>query len=185
MRYSHGTLRRDACQQRWADSAMKKPLLYWFRNDLRLRDLPGLTAAAASDRPVLACYILDDESPGQWRLGGASRWWLHHSLLALAGDIAARGGQLHLARGRPDQVLAHLAAQSGAELILCSRQYEPWARELETSLHGVLRSRGVELKRYGGSLLWEPEQVANLAGQPFKVFTPFWRKCRTTQCAWR
>lgn len=162
---------------------MTAPVIYWFRQDLRLRDLPGLTAAAATGRPVLACYILDDESPGQWRMGGASRWWLHHSLTALASEIEAAGGQLYLARGRPYSILADLAETTGADLVCCSRQYEPWARELEESVHVSLRSKGIELKRYGGSLLLEPETVRNLAGQPFKVFTPFWRKCRTLPIA--
>jgi deoxyribodipyrimidine photo-lyase len=154
------------------------PILYWFRQDLRLRDLRGLNAAVATGRPVLACYVLDDESPGQWRAGGASRWWLHHSLAALAADIEQAGGQLYLAQGRPEQVLVRLAEASGADLVCCSRQYEPWARRLEDDLFTALRACGVTLKRYGGSLLWEPEIVSNLSGTPFKVFTPFWRKCR-------
>jgi deoxyribodipyrimidine photo-lyase len=162
---------------------MKNPVIYWFRQDLRLRDLPGLSAALAAGRPVLACYILDDESPGPWRMGGASRWWLHPSLAALGSEIEELGGQLYLARGRPEGILADLAARSGADLICCSRQYEPWARQLEEDLHIALRSRGVTLKRYGGSLLWEPDTVSNLAGQPFKVFTPFWRKCRSLTMA--
>ena len=157
---------------------MTMPVIYWFRQDLRLRDLRGLNAAVASGRPVLACYILDDESPGLWQMGGASRWWLHHSLASLARDIAATGGQLYLARGRPETVLVRLAQQSGADRVCCSRQYEPWARQLEQRLHTSLANSGVELKRYGGSLLWEPEAVCSLAGTPFKVFTPFWRKCR-------
>ena len=63
---------------------MSTPIIYWFRQDLRTHDLPGLAAAAATGRPLIACYILDDETPGDWRLGGASRWWLHHSLQALS-----------------------------------------------------------------------------------------------------
>ena len=41
--------------------------------------LAALTAAAAQG-PVIFLYVLDDETPGEWKLGGASRWWLHHSL---------------------------------------------------------------------------------------------------------
>ncbi len=156
----------------------RQPVIYWFRQDLRLRDLRGLNAAVATGRPVLACYILDDESPGDWKMGGASRWWLHHSLTALAADIEKVGGKLYLARGESAAVLARLAGQAGADLVCCSRQYEPWARQLEEAVHTLLGERGVELKRYGGSLLYEPETVSTQAGAPFKVFTPFWRKCR-------
>jgi deoxyribodipyrimidine photo-lyase len=164
-------------------AVLKAPVIYWFRQDLRLHDLPGLRAALAAGGNVLPCYIFDDESPGTWRMGGASRWWLHHSLTALGSEIAALGGELYLARGRPERILANLAAQSGAARICCSRQYEPWARQLEEELHAALERRGVTLQRYGGSLLWEPDTVSNLAGQPFKVFTPFWRKCRSLPMA--
>lgn len=163
--------------------AVKSPIIYWFRQDLRLHDLPGLSAAVATGRPVLACYILDDQSPADWRPGGASRWWLHHSLSRLAADIEERGGQLMLARGAPATVLAQLAEDTGADLIFCSRQYEPWARQLEDELFASLTEQGVTLKRFSGSLLWEPDSIKNLAGLPFKVFTPFWRKCRQLSVA--
>lgn len=156
---------------------MTKALIYWFRQDLRLRDLPGLLAAAATDQPLLACYILDDETPGEHRPGSASRWWLHHSLAALQRDLQALGGQLLLRRGAALQVLAELVAESGADAVYCSRQYEPWAAELEQQLHDSLATLGVDFKRYPGSLLFEPGQVMTQAAAPFKVFTPFWRQC--------
>lgn len=157
---------------------MDSPIIYWFRQDLRLDDLPGLQAAASTGRPLLAVYILDDDSPGSWSLGGASRWWLHHSLQALSTDIESRGGRLHFAQGDPQTVLSKLAADTGASHVFCSRQYEPWARELEEQLHTTLDERGVTLQRFSGSMLWEPETVQNQQGAPYKVFTPFWRRCR-------
>ena len=78
-------------------TTMTSPIIYWFRQDLRTRDLPGLLAAAATGQPLIACYILDDISPTAEALpGGASRWWLHHSLQALAAELAACGGSLLL-----------------------------------------------------------------------------------------
>lgn len=154
------------------------PVIYWFRDDLRLQDLPGLKAAAAQGCPVLACYILDDESPGHWRKGRASRWWLHHSLAALSGRIEAAGGSLYLASGNPEQVLGRLSQETGATQIYCSRSYEPWAQALERRLHGTLSAINVELHRFEGSMLREPDLVKTQAGTPFKVYTPFWKACR-------
>ena len=70
---------------------MNAPAIVWFRNDLRISDNPALLAAARSGAPLVALYILDDESPGEWRTGAAARWWLHHSLAALAQSLAGRG----------------------------------------------------------------------------------------------
>ena len=70
---------------------MSTPLsICWFRQDLRLADNPALVAAAAHGR-ILPVFILDDDSAGADRMGAASRWWLHHSLVDLN---AALGGCL-------------------------------------------------------------------------------------------
>ena len=51
---------------------MTSPTIVWFRQDLRLSDNPALQAAAG--RPLVCLYVLDDETPGDWAMGGASRW---------------------------------------------------------------------------------------------------------------
>ena len=79
---------------------LTQPVIMWFRQDLRLADNAALTAAAAAG-PVLFLYILDDETPGDWRWGGASRWWLHHSLKSLAKKLP-----LILRQEKADRVLA-------------------------------------------------------------------------------
>ncbi len=155
---------------------MKNPLIYWFRQDLRLADLPGLQAAG--ERPIVPVYIHDVGAAGRWAPGGASRWWLHHSLAALAADIEALDGKLLVFEGNTADVLAELVEATGAAGIHCSRTYEPWAAELEHSVHAHFSGSACELKRFPGSLLFEPEQIANQSGEPFKVFTPFWKACR-------
>ncbi len=152
------------------------PIIVWFRQDLRLSDHRALKQAASADRPVLPVYILDDESPGDWRPGGASRWWLHHSLKSLADALADKGGTLVLRRGRSDEELARLIEETGAAGLYWTRGYEPHAQELEKKLHREFGER-LEVKRFGGALLFEPEAIETGAGEPFKVFTPFWKAC--------
>lgn len=156
---------------------MTSPIIYWYRQDLRINDLPALSAAVTTGRPLIACYILDDHTPGEFAAGAASRWWLHHSLLSLRAQIQTLGGQLLLLRGDPRDILVELAAKTGADTVCCSRQYEPWAGPLEGELHQQLAVTGVTFKRYGGGLLFEPDTVMTQSGGPFKVFTPFWRNC--------
>jgi deoxyribodipyrimidine photo-lyase len=156
---------------------MTAPAILWFRQDLRLTDHPALRAACGSRQPLVACYVLDDESPGTWRPGSASRWWLHHSLQALAEDIALLGGRLVLLRGDTIDQLTDLAAGTGADSIYCTRMVEPWAARLEERLRQQGEAEGFTLRRYPGSLLFEPEDISNQSGQPFKVFTPFWKHC--------
>lgn len=157
---------------------MSTPVVYWFRHDLRLHDLAGLNAAAATGRPVLPLFILDEDAPGEWRPGGASRWWLHHSLHALAEQLREHDATLHVYAGATGDILQEVIDRSGATTIYCSRAIDPWARKLEEDLHRQFQAVDVDVRRYPGALLFEPEEIQTKAGQPFKVFTPFWRACR-------
>jgi deoxyribodipyrimidine photo-lyase len=157
--------------------------IVWFRQDLRLDDNPALAAAVASGRPVLPLYILDDESPGAWRLGGASRWWLHGSLAALGADLARLGAPLVLRRGAAVQVLPALAADVGAGAVFWNRMYEPWAMARDGALKKQLRDSGLSVESFNGAYLHEPARLRTGAGGPFKVFTPFWKALRAAGCA--
>ena len=155
---------------------MTQPVVFWFRHDLRLNDLPGLSAAAAAGR-VIPLFILDDNLGGDWALGGASRWWLHHSLLSLQNDLAKLGGKLILRRGESVSVLCQIVEETGAVTVFASRQYQPWADALERNARESLQTLHCDFKRYPGTLLFEPGEITTGAGTPFKVFTPFWRAC--------
>ncbi len=154
-----------------------RTVLYWYRQDLRLADLPALADAIGSGAKILPCYVLDDEAAGEWAPGGASRWWLHHSLTALDGQLQQLGSRLLVRRGDTVKVLAELAGATGATAVYCSEASEPWARTLETRLRKTLDTSGVALETRPGNLLFRPGSVLTGAGDPYRVFTPFWRAC--------
>ena len=150
---------------------MTRPIIVWFRQDLRLSDHAALCSAAAKG-PVIAIYILDDETPGAWRMGAASRWWLHKSLESLG-----RKTRLVLWRGRADVVLAKVLDETNAAGLHFTRDYAPWAGALEQRIKAICDERGVSCHRHGGYLLHEPEAIRNGAGEPYKVYRPFSRRC--------
>ena len=158
-------------------SAGEPPAIVWFRDDLRLSDNPALTEAAASGAPLVALYMLDEAAMGDWRPGAASRWWLHHSLSSLAADLAARGVPLVLRRGAAEIALPALIAETGAGAVYWNRLYEPWAVRRDGEIKARLRAEGVKAESFNASLLFEPTAVRNGQGEPFRVFTPFWRAC--------
>ena len=150
---------------------MTSPALYWLRSDLRLADNAALTAAAAQG-PVIFLFVLDDETPGEWRLGAASRWWLHKSLAALSAKVP-----VVLRRGRAEMVIADVLAETGAASIHFTRDYAPWSGALERRVKEVAEAAGAACHRYGGFLLHEPEAIRNGAGEPYRVYTPFSKAC--------
>jgi deoxyribodipyrimidine photo-lyase len=153
------------------------PIIVWFRTDLRLHDHAALSAAAATGAPLIPVYVLDDETPGRWAAGGASRWWLHESLHSLDRDLRRRGSRLILARGPALEVLCDLARETDAGALFWSRGYEPWAMKLERKLHGVLEGTGVRCRRFSGALLFEPEDIKLATGKPYRAFAPFHKAC--------
>ena len=156
---------------------MPSPVIVWFRQDLRLADNPALDAALRSGAPVVPVYILDDVAPGEWRMGGANRWWLHHSLTALAADLVKRGSRLILRRGPAGPMLDQLLAETGAETVLWNRLYEPWATARDGAIKGQIAARGLTAESFNAGLLFEPWTVKTGSGGPYKVFTPFWKAC--------
>ena len=149
------------------------PVILWFRQDLRLADNPALSAAAASGAPILPVYILDDDNAGAWRMGGASRWWLHHALAALNQSLS---GHLVCLRGDADTHLAQLVKDTGASAVYWNRCYEPWRITRDMALKDTLTKSGIEVASFNASLLYEPWEIKKADGTPYRVFTPFFRK---------
>lgn len=153
------------------------PAVVWFRQDLRLADNPALAAACQGDRPVTALYVLDEAGEGDWPLGGASRWWLHHSLAALDAALRERGGRLVLRRGEAASVLSEVARETRAGSVFWNRRYEPAAVARDTAVKAALQAEGVAARSFNAALLFEPWTIRTGAGEPYRVFTPFWRAC--------
>jgi deoxyribodipyrimidine photo-lyase len=138
--------------------------IFWFRQDLRLSDNAALTAALEQG-PVVPVYVLDDASPGEHAIGGAQRWWLHHSLKALNTSL---GSKLVLRRGDSLSVLERLMAETGAVRIHATRLYEPWWQRIDAEL-----SERITL--HDGSYLAHPDSIRTGSGGRYKIFTPYWR----------
>ncbi|MET0263248.1 MAG: deoxyribodipyrimidine photo-lyase [Rariglobus sp.] len=161
----------------------KAPVIVWFRQDLRLRDNAALQAALARGGPVIAVYIHDDAGEGDWPAGGASRWWLHHSLAALDASLRERGSRLLLRVGASGEALSDLITETGAEAVYWNRRYEPTVIARDKAIKADLVSVGVEAKSFNSSLLFEPHTITNKQGSPYQVFTPYWRHCLTLEIA--
>jgi deoxyribodipyrimidine photo-lyase len=151
--------------------------ILWLRQDLRLADHPALQAAIARGLPVIPLFLWCPEEEGEWAPGAASRWWLHHSLAALAADLEKAGSRLVIRRVDDSlAALRSLARESGASAVHWSRRYEPLVIARDRDIKQTLRSEGFEVRSFNAGLLVEPWDVQNLSGKPFQVFTPFWRK---------
>lgn len=149
--------------------------IIWFRNDLRLNDNPALGAALRAGLTLLPVYIHAPEEEGAWAPGAASAAWRRRSLAALDEDLRRRGTRLRFFVGPSAETLHSLARAVNAKAVFWNRRYEPAIEERDARIKRELRSTGIRADSFNGSLLFEPWELQTLGGDPYRVFTPFWR----------
>ena len=155
---------------------MSSPSIVWFRDDLRIADNPALAWAIERGAPVIALYLLDEQSPEIRPLGAASKWWLHHSLTSLSSDLESLGATLTLRSGSAREVIPALVTEVGAGGLAWNRRYGP-SRVIDQELKEDLRSQGLDVESFQASVMYEPWTITNKDGKAFQVFTPFWKTC--------
>lgn len=150
----------------------EKIAIHWFRQDLRLNDNKSLFEAS-KHKNVLPIYILDDCNSKEFRIGSASRLWLHYSLKSLNKSL---DGKLSVYSGNPEDILKDISNRYEVEAIYWNRCYEPWRIKRDSEIKANLKKREIEVDTFNSSLLWEPWSIKKDDGTPYKVFTPFYRK---------
>ena len=150
------------------------PVILWLRRDLRLSDHPGWAAALAYGAPVIPVFVLDPFIEQTY--GAAPKWRLGESLADLQRSLEQRGSKLVLRRGDALDCLQALIAETSAQAVVWSRQYEPAAIARDTKIKSALQTADIEARSVNASLLFEPWEAATKTGGPFKVYSPFWRE---------
>jgi deoxyribodipyrimidine photo-lyase len=149
--------------------------IVWFRIDLRLADNPALNAAIKHGGGVVPVFIWAPEEEAPWEPGGASRWWLHQSLLALQTKLEKLRSRLIIRRGPTLPAILAIAKETNATAVFWNRRYEPAVVARDEKLARALPSEGFKVETFNAALLHEQETIRNQSGKPYKVFTPFWK----------
>ena len=146
--------------------------IYWFRQDLRLYDNPALMEAS-NYAEILPIYIVDSQTPKQYQIGAASKWWLHNSLTSLNKSL---NNNLNIYHAPPLDIIKNLIKDYNIDAIFWNRCYEPFAIQRDKEIKEYLQSNNIKNKSFNASLLWEPWEIKKTDGSEYKVFTPYYRK---------
>jgi len=153
--------------------------IVWFRKDLRISDNPALHEALQSSLKIIPVYIHDPEAAAQWSPGSASLTWLHYSLISLQKSLEALGSRLIIRQGHSSSELERLIEETGADHVFWNRRYEPAFRERDTGIKHELKGKGLQVQSFNANLIAEPWEIRNQSGNPFQVFTPYWKHHRS------
>jgi deoxyribodipyrimidine photo-lyase len=149
--------------------------LHWHRRDLRASDNRAL-AAGTADRPVVPAFVFDDDvlrhaSPPRVR-------FMLDALASLRSWYRDRGSDLVVARGDPREVLPDLAAAHGVDSVGWNRDYSGLARERDGAVADALDEADVAHESFHDAVLHEPGSITTNAGDPYAVYSYFWKKWR-------
>ncbi len=153
-------------------------VLHWFRRDLRLTDNTALHFACEQSTQVIPVYILSTWS-GEHRFTGPMRQdFLCGCLKSLNANLAAKGSRLVLREGDPAAALISLARETGAKAIYYNRDPDPHGRLVEKRLASEIATNGLRSFAFDDVTVHTPSEVLTVAGQPYRIFTPYSRAWR-------
>ena len=154
------------------------PVVLWFRRDLRLGDHAALLEASRHSKHVLALYVLDEAllKPS----GAPRKAFLYGCLRALDSQLS---GRLMVVRGNPAVEVVKAARRIGAAAVHVSSDCGPYGRRRDAEVAKALAEQGIEWFATGSPYAVTPGRVTKPDGEPYRVFTPFYRAW--TRHGWR
>ncbi|MCX7905986.1 MAG: DNA photolyase family protein [Bacteroidetes bacterium] len=154
---------------------MSRPIIVWFRRDLRVSDHAALWHAAQTGAPIVPLFIVDERLIAELPSDGAIFNFQAACLKALSQALAERGASLCIRYGTPEEVFAELFRELKPAALYYNRDYEPYARARDEAIERLARAHGVEVRSFKDHVLVEPWEVATAEGKPFTVYSPFFR----------
>lgn len=151
-------------------------VLFWHRRDLRIRDNVGLAAARDRTAKVIGLFCLDPHILAGDDIAPARIAYMIGALAELQTSYKSAGSELLILQGKPEQAIAQLASAIAAIAVYWNRDVEPYARQRDTAVASALKEKGIErCTQFWDQLLHDPDTIKTGSGEPYKVYTPFWR----------
>ena len=147
--------------------------LHWHRRDLRLSDNVGLSDAP---EPPAGVFVFDDavlEHAGAPRVS-----FMLDALASLREGYRERGSELFVRHGDPAEVLVDLAAAHDVEFVSWNRDYSGLAQRRDERVSDALKDADVVPQKFHDAVCHEPGSITTNAGDPYSVYTYFWKKWR-------
>ena len=147
--------------------------LHWHRQDLRLSDNVGLSDAP---EPPAGVFVFDDavlEHAGAPRVS-----FMLDALASLREGYRERGSELFVRHGDPAEVLVDLAAAHDVEFVSWNRDYSGLAQRRDERVSDALKDADVVPQKFHDAVCHEPGSITTNAGDPYSVYTYFWKKWR-------
>jgi deoxyribodipyrimidine photo-lyase len=154
---------------------MSDLILFWHRRDLRISDNVGLAKARQQTTKVVGVFCLDPNILERDDIAPARVTYMIGCLQALQKSYQQAGSQLLILKANPVQGIPELAAALNAKAVFWNWDVEPYSKERDESVSYALTEKGIQVQNFWDQLLHNPDEIRTNAGQPYTVYTPFWK----------
>lgn len=154
-----------------------KRAAHLFRRDLRLEDNTALLAALQQSEEVYPVFVFDPRQieSHDYRSLPALQFMLE-ALEELDAALKKRSSRLYVLHGQSEAVLADFLQEQKIEALYFNRDYTPFSRKRDASIEKRCKELGVACHQMDDCLLTVPGSILTQAGDPYSVYTPFFRR---------
>jgi deoxyribodipyrimidine photo-lyase len=142
--------------------------ILWFRRDLRVGDNPLLSFGTE----VLPIFIFDENILKKLPKNDKRVTFIFYYVVKLKSDLQKIGLDLKIFYGKPEEIFKEL---KGFDEVVASGDYDSYAKERDTKISHMLHFRYLN-----DTYIFKPKEVLKDNGEPYFVFTPFYKKARAT-----
>ncbi|MEM7554659.1 MAG: FAD-binding domain-containing protein [Cyanobacteria bacterium P01_A01_bin.84] len=156
---------------------MSDLILFWHRRDLRISDNTGLAIARDKTPKVVGVFCLDPNILKGDDVAPVRVTYMIGCLQRLQEKYQKVGSEMLVLYDDPVKAIPQLASSLGAKAVFWNWDVEPYAQKRDRAVIAALNERGIEhLEKNWDQILNAPEEICTNAGQPYTVYTPFWKK---------
>ncbi len=140
-----------------------KPVLFWFKNDLRLHDNEALHKAVNSEKPIIFFFCLDErlfkKNDLGFRKADAARYlFLKESVEDLQEKLEGLDAHLMIEFGKAEELIPKLVKKYGIQTIFAEREYASEELEIIDNLKASLPEE-TELDFSWGKTLYHIDDI--------------------------
>ncbi|NEN98282.1 MAG: deoxyribodipyrimidine photolyase [Moorea sp. SIO3I7] len=154
---------------------MSNLILFWHRRDLRISDNVGLAAGFELSPKLVGVFCLDPTILERDDIAPARVTYMIGCLQQLQQSYRQAGSQLLILHQDPRQGIPNLAAALEAKAVCWNWDVEPYSKERDQAVAAGLKEKGIAVYNYWDQLLHAPGDIFTKSGNPYSVYTPFWK----------
>lgn len=151
--------------------------LHLFRRDLRLQDNTALIHALRMSDEVIPCFIFDKRQleTNDYK-SNACLQFMAASLAELNDKLQQLHSRIYFFDGIAEHVIDELLTHHQIDAVFINRDYTPFSRTRDANIAAACKKHGTAFHVYADALLHEPEECLKANGEPYTVFTHFFKR---------